>query len=118
MGVGRGVRVGDADVDDAADASVPGGVEHDLGLLDALLVGSSSVAHHDSEVGEAVCPPMRPLRDADTQELDALITPRSQQMTILIEENNRWGRAIYPVAPTFRPTSRGWSGSCRTWTRA
>ena len=38
-----GVRVGDADVDDAADAGVPGGLEHDLGLLHALLVGPSSV---------------------------------------------------------------------------
>ena len=39
------VGVGDADVDDAADAGVPGGVEHHLGLLHTLFMGAPLVVH-------------------------------------------------------------------------
>ncbi len=49
--------------------------------------------------GEAVRPPMRPLRDADTQALGALLARRKQVMEILVAEKNRLGRA----APEVRP---------------
>ena len=51
---------------------------------------------------EAVRPPVRPLRDADTQELNALTTRRSQLMKILIAEKNRLGRAIDAVRPSIQ----------------
>ena len=41
--VGCGVGVGDADVDDAAYTGGPGRIEHDPGVLDALLVGATAV---------------------------------------------------------------------------
>ena len=46
---------------------------------------------------EAVRPPIRPLRDADTQELNTLTTRRSQLMTMLVAEKNRLGRATPAV---------------------
>ena len=49
--------------------------------------------------GEAVRPPTRPLRDADTQALGALLARRKQVMEILVAEKNRLGRA----APEVRP---------------
>ena len=49
--------------------------------------------------GEAVRPPMRPLRDADTQALGAVLARRKQVMDILVAEKNRLGRA----APEVRP---------------
>ena len=45
--VAPGVGVGDADVDDAADSRLPGGLEHHPGLLHALLVGAAAVVHLD-----------------------------------------------------------------------
>ncbi len=45
--VAPGVGVGDADVDDAADSRLPGGLEHHPGLLNALLVGAAAVVHPD-----------------------------------------------------------------------
>ena len=51
---------------------------------------------------EALRPPRRPSRDADTQELNALTTRRSQLMTILVAEMNRLGRAIDAVRPSLQ----------------
>ena len=48
---------------------------------------------------EAVRPPVRPLRDADTQELNSLTTRRNQVMTMLVAEGNRLGRATDAVRP-------------------
>ena len=50
---------------------------------------------------EAVRPPIRPLRDADTQELNALTTRRNQMMTMLVAEKNRLGRATGVVRPNI-----------------
>ena len=47
-------------------------------------------------------PPVRPLRDADTQELNALTTRRSQLMTMLVAEKNRLGRATGAVLPSIQ----------------
>ena len=49
--------------------------------------------------GEAVRPPMRPLRDADTQKLGSVLTRRRQVMDILVAERNRLGRATDEVRP-------------------
>ena len=51
---------------------------------------------------EAVRPPVRPLRDADTQELNSLTTRRSQLMTMLVAEKNRLRRASHSVHPSIR----------------
>ena len=51
---------------------------------------------------EAVRPPVRPLRDADTQELNAMTTRRSQLMTMLVAEKNRLGRATGAVRPRIQ----------------
>ena len=48
---------------------------------------------------EAVRPPVRPLRDADTQELNSLTTRRNQLMTMLVAERNRLTRASHSVRP-------------------
>ena len=48
---------------------------------------------------EAVRPPVRPLRDADTQELNSLTTRRNQVMTMMVAERNRLGRATGAVRP-------------------
>ena len=48
---------------------------------------------------EAVRPPLRPLRDADTQELDSLTTRRNQVTTMLVAERNRLGRTTGAVRP-------------------
>ena len=53
---------------------------------------------------EAVRPPLRPLRDADTQELNSLTTRRNQVTTILVAERNRLGRATGAYAPASRHT--------------
>ena len=57
----------------------------------------------DSEVlahfAEAVRPPVRPLRDADTQELNSLTTCRNQLMTMLVAEKNPLRRAPHSVRP-------------------
>lgn len=46
---------------------------------------------------EAVRPPVRQLRDDDTQELNAMTTRRNQVMTMLVAEKNRLTRATPPV---------------------
>lgn len=49
--------------------------------------------------GEAVRPPMRALRDADTQALAAVLARRRQVMDILVAEKNRLGRTTPEVRP-------------------
>ena len=56
--------------------------------LDALIL-----AHF----GEAVRPPIRPLRDADTQALSALLSRRRQVSAMLTAEKNRLSRAAPEV---------------------
>ena len=56
---------------------------------------------------EAVRPPVRPLPDADTQELNSLMTRRSQLMTMLVAERNRLRRASRSVDPSIR-SHIGW----------
>ena len=48
---------------------------------------------------EAVRPPVRLLREADTQELNSPTTRRNQIMTMLVAERNRLGRATGAVRP-------------------
>ena len=48
---------------------------------------------------EAVQPPIRPLRDAETQTLNSLSARRHQVMTMLVSEKNRLGIAISAVRP-------------------
>ena len=45
---------------------------------------------------------MRPLRDADAQELISLTTRRNQVMTMLVGERNRFGPAIPAVRPRIQ----------------
>ena len=51
---------------------------------------------------EAVRPPVRPLRDEYTQELNSLTTRRSQLITMLVAEKNRLRRASHSVHPSIR----------------
>ena len=48
---------------------------------------------------EAIQPPVRPLRDAETQELNSLTARRQQVMTMLVSEKNRLGAATGAVRP-------------------
>ena len=48
---------------------------------------------------EAVRPPVRPLRDAETQILNSMVARRHQVMTMLVSEKNRLRTAISPVLP-------------------
>ena len=48
---------------------------------------------------DAVRPPVRPLRDAETQVLNSLVARRHQVMTMLVSEKNRLGTAISAVRP-------------------
>ena len=48
---------------------------------------------------EAVRPPVRPLRDAETQVLHSLASRRHQVMTMLVAEKNRLGQATAEVRP-------------------
>ena len=50
---------------------------------------------------EAVRPPIRPLRDADTQALGAVLARRWQVMGILVAEKNRLSRAVPEVRPSI-----------------
>ena len=52
--------------------------------------------------GEAVRPPIRPLRDADTQILGAVLARRKQVTAILVAEKNRLSRAIPEVRPRIQ----------------
>ena len=49
--------------------------------------------------GEAVRPPRRPLRDADTQALGAILARRRQVKGIIVAEKNRLSRAVSEVSP-------------------
>ena len=49
--------------------------------------------------GEAVRPAIRPLRDADTHALGAVLARRRQVVDILVAEKNRLGRATAEVHP-------------------
>ena len=49
--------------------------------------------------GEAVRPPIRPLRDADTQVFGAMLARRRQMVAILVAEKNRLSRALPEVRP-------------------
>jgi len=49
--------------------------------------------------GEAVRPPRRPLRDADTQALAAILARRRQVKGIIVAEKNRLSRAVSEVRP-------------------
>ena len=49
--------------------------------------------------GEAVKPPVRPLRDAETQALNSLAARRHQVMSMIVSENNRLGTAATAVCP-------------------
>ena len=61
--------------------------------------------------GEAVRPPMRPLRDADTQVLGAMLGRRRQVIAILVAEKTGW-IALYPrYGLASRPTLIGWGRS-------
>ncbi len=51
---------------------------------------------------EAVRPPVRPLPDADTQELHSLTARRNQVVSMLVAEKNRLGRAGRAVAPRIQ----------------
>ncbi len=44
--------------------------------------------------GEAIRPPVRPLRDAETQTLNSLVARRHQVMSMLVSEKNRLNTAI------------------------
>ena len=59
-----------------------------LAKTDAL--DASVLAHF----GEAVKPPVRPLRDAETQTLNSLVARRHQVMSMLVSEKNRLNTAI------------------------
>ena len=50
---------------------------------------------------EAVRPPLRPLRDADTQLLNSLVARRQQVMTMLVAERNRLSSAATTVRPNI-----------------
>ena len=52
-----------------------------------------------AQFAEAVRPPLRPLRDADTQNLNELTTRRNQLITMLVSERNRLGRGTGSVHP-------------------
>ena len=52
--------------------------------------------------GEAVRPAVRPLRDADTQALAALLARRRQESTMLTAEKNRLSRAAVEVRPRIQ----------------
>ena len=50
---------------------------------------------------EAVRPPLRPLRDAETQVLSSLVARRQQVMTMLVAERNRLSSATMAVRPSI-----------------
>jgi transposase len=51
---------------------------------------------------EAVRPQPRPLSDAQSQELAALLTRRQQLVQMLTAEKNRWSSALPPVHPSLQ----------------
>ena len=48
---------------------------------------------------EAIRPPARPLRDADTQAINSLVARRHQVVSMLVSENNRLGSCADAVRP-------------------
>ena len=50
---------------------------------------------------EAVRPPLRPLRDAETQVLSSLVARRQQVMTMLVTERNRLSSGTMAVRPSI-----------------
>ena len=62
---------------------------------------AAAIAHF----AEAVRPPVRPLRDAETQALNSLAARRHQVMTMLVSEKNRLGTAT--VARVTRDNLHG-----------
>ena len=50
---------------------------------------------------EAVRPPLRPLRDAETQALNSLVARRQQVVTMLVAERNRLSSAAMTVRPSI-----------------
>ena len=50
---------------------------------------------------EAVRPPLRPLRDAETQVLNSLVARRQQVVTMLVAERNRLSSADIAVRPSI-----------------
>lgn len=57
-------------------------------------------AHVLAQFGEAVKPPLRPLPDAATQELNALVTRRHQLVEMLAAERNRLTQAVAKAVRT------------------
>ena len=51
--------------------------------------------------GEAVRPPVRPLRDSETQLLGSLVARRHQLVTMLVSEKNRFSAATVAVRPSI-----------------
>ena len=51
--------------------------------------------------GEAVKPPVRPLRDSETQDLNSLVARRHQLMSMKVSEKNRLSVAATPVRPSI-----------------
>ena len=57
---------------------------------------------------EAVRPPVRPLREAETQVLNSLAVGRHQRLTMLVSERNRLGEPpMSQSVPALTPTSAG-----------
>ena len=50
---------------------------------------------------EAVRPPLRPIRDSETQVLNSLVARRQQVMTMLVAERNRLSIAVMAVRPSI-----------------
>ena len=55
-----------------------------------------------AQLAEAVRPALRPLRDADTQNLNELTIRRNQLMTMLVTEKNRPRRGTGAVHPRIK----------------
>ena len=70
-----------------------------------------------AQLAEAVRPALRPLRDADTQNLNELTIRRNQLMTMLVAEKNRPRRGTGAVHPRIKAQSTGWKRSSKTWTK-
>ena len=52
-----------------------------------------------AHLAEAVRPPLRPLRDAETQALNSLVARRQQVVTMLVAERNR---PVLKLSPQFQ----------------
>ena len=68
---------------------------------------------------EAVRPPLRPLRDAETQVLNSLVARRQQVMTMLVAERNRLFQCRYGRPAQYRgPHRLAQAGTGRPGTKA